>query len=244
MASARVGGEAAPSLDLRRESVDGIAAGVCPKKPYFVTAVERPDVRFPASCDAYRCPTCGPRKAEQAAAVMTWAIRRAAALYGVRSRLVTLTNAPLTHQQRRQKVRDVTRWARRELGIEWELGWAVETGGKTGMVHIHAVQWGTQKIPQAVLQDRWGAIVDVRAVKTPAAGIYAVKEALTVAGYAVKGGTSADTLAAHLDLNGGRAAHWSRGFLHGMTKREVLGEVRRELADGEALTWVLVPAWS
>lgn len=263
-------GAAGPSLDLCSESVDGprsrsdriealrerirkqggpAAVGVhlppeiCPKRPYWVQSQERRELRYPASCDAYRCDVCGPRKAEQAAALMTWAIRTAAAS-GLRSRLVTLTRAPETHQQRRQKIRDLTRWAKNDLGIEFEIGWAVETGSKTGMVHIHGIQWGSQKIPQAALQDRWGSIVDVRAVRTPAAGVYAVKEALTVAGYTVKGATNPAQLADHLDLNGGRAAHWSRGFLHGMTKREALGTLRAELSNGEVQTWRLVPAWT
>lgn len=217
--------------------------GVCCKRPYWVQPRERPDLRYPASCDAYLCPVCGPRKAEQAAALMTWAIRVAGAA-GLRSRLLTLTRAPVEHQRRRQKMRDFARLTRGDVGA-FEFGWAVEAGSKTGMIHVHAIQWGPQKLPRERLQDRWGAIVDVRAVKTPGAGVYTVKEALRVAGYTVKGATrSSESLSAHLDLNGGRAAHWSRGFLHGLTKREALAELRRELSDGEALTWELVPAWT
>lgn len=173
---------------------------------------------------------------------MTWAIRRAAER-GLRSRLITGTQAPADWQPRRQKVRDFVRYNREDFG-EFEMGWATEAGSKSGMIHIHGIQWGPAKLPQARLQERWGAIVDVRAVRTPAAGVYAVKEALTVAGYTVKGGTDGATLAAHLDLNGGRAAHWSRGFLHGLTKREALAEVHKSLSEGEELTWGLVPAWT
>ncbi len=66
-----------------------------------------------------------------------------------------------------------------------------------------------------------------------------------MAGYVSKGATAGDvdSLAAHLALNGGRPAHWTRGFLHGKTKREALSALRAELSDGEALTWRLVPAW-
>lgn len=175
---------------------------------------------------------------------MTWAIREAARS-GTRVRFLTLTNAPCSWQPRRQKVRDLRRWARDELGAEWEIGWSTEVGSRTGMVHVHGIEHGAQKIPQAALQDRWGAIVDIRAVRTPGAGVYTVKDALRVAGYTVKGATGDhDGLMAHLDLNGGRAAHWSRGFLHGLVKRDALAQARAELADGEVLTWRLVPAWT
>jgi hypothetical protein len=71
-----------------------------------------------------------------------------------------------------------------------------------------------------------------------------MKEARRVAGYTVKEATGDHgSLLEHLALNGGRAAHWSRGFLHGMTKREALSDLRSQLSDGEALTWRLVPAW-
>ena len=239
MTGAGSAGVAGPLLVPRRESVDELPPGICPKKPYWLTSIEHPELRFPASCDAYGCLCCGPRKAEQVAALMTWAIRQAG-----RARFLTFTLAPADWQTRRQKIRDVRRWAL-DQGYEWEIGWATERGSQTGMVHVHGIQHGAQKIPRAALQERWGAIVDVRAVKTPKAGVYAVKDALRVAGYAVKNATADhEGLLAHLELNGGRAAHWSRGFLHGLTKREALAEARAELSDGEVLTWVLVPAWT
>lgn len=237
------GRQAGSSLDLCSESVDELPSEICPKRPYWVVAKEKPDLRYPASCDAYRCGICGPRKAEQSAAIMTWAIREARRR-GLRTRLITGTQAPEEWQQRRQKVRDLRRWAVDELGVEFEMGWATERGGQTGMIHVHGIQHGSQKVPQKALQARWGAIVDIRQVRTPAAGVYAVKEALRVAGYVSKGATDVATLSDHLDLNGGRAAHWTRGFLFGLTKREALAQVRAEQADGEVYTWGLVPAWS
>lgn len=228
-----------------RRFAESLPAGICERKPYWLEAVERSDMRFPASCDAYRCPTCGPRKAEQAAAIMTWSIREAARL-GTRCRFVTLTNAPADWQRRRKKVRVMREWARRELGVEWEFGWATEVGKDVRTLpHVHGIEHGAEKIEQAALQERWGGIIDIRLVRTPAVGVYAVKDALRVAGYTVKGATGDQAaLVAHLDLNGGRAAHWSRGFLHGLTKREALAQARAELADGEVLTWRLVPAWT
>ncbi len=177
---------------------------------------------------------------------MTWALRQVEA--PSRARFFTLTLADQEWPALRQKVRDARRLLRRE-GYDWECGWAREAGARTGMLHLHGVQHGRHKVPQDRLQDLWGARVDIRAVRglrdRSGAATYTVKEALRVSGYTVKGATaSADALAEHLALNGGKApAHWTRGFLHGKTKREALTALRAELADGEALSWRLVPAW-
>lgn len=238
------------SLVLKGESVD---ENVCPRNPYWLVCDQDPQLRFPASCDSYKCPTCGPRKAREAVSVMAWGAAQ------TRARFVTLTLAPENWQQRRQKVRDLRRLLRRR-GFRWEFAWSTELGSETGMVHVHGLQHGDY-VPQAVLQDVWGAIVDIRAVRTPrgAAG-YALKEAARVAGYAMKGsrvdvrsvestppadladsGGKEDPLRAHLDLNGGRAAHWSRGYLHGQDKRGALAAVRSSGREG--LTWRLEPGW-
>jgi len=176
---------------------------------------------------------------------MTYALRHVEA--PSRARFFTLTLADQSWPLLRQKVRDARRILTRE-GYDWETAWAREAGKQTGMLHIHGVQHGRHKVPQARLQELWGARVDIREVKNlrdkTGAATYTVKEALTVAGYTVKGASaSAEGLAEHLALNGGRPAHWSRNFLHGLTKREALSELRAELSDGVPLTWRLVPAW-
>lgn len=221
------------------ESVDEIrvigADEICPKRPYVVVADDDPNLRFPASCDAYSCDKCGPRKAQQAAALATWAIRHAD-----RARFVTLTLAPEGWQQRRQKVRDLRRLMRRR-GFEWETAWTTEAGEKTGMVHVHALQHGSY-VPQRILQEVWGARVDIRKVRTGGVAQYVTKDALKVAGYVVKRTTAElGGLADHLALNGGRAMHWSRGFLHGLDKRAALASLRDELADGVPHDWHLEP---
>jgi hypothetical protein len=226
------------SLVPNRESVSEPGPVYCPKKPLDLLAVERPELRFPASCDAYFCAVCGPRKAQQGAALMTWAARKVD-----RRRLVTLTGLPDDFQRARGQVR---LWAHRlrQDGYAWEWAWAIERNPKGTGYHAHGLQHGSY-VPQALLQERWGdRIVDVRALSRPGAGVYAVKEALRVSGYVSKGATAGDgtALLEHLGRNGGRSVHWSRGFLHGNTKREALADLRRELSDGEALTWVTVPA--
>jgi hypothetical protein len=132
-------------------------------------------------------------------------------------------------------------------GYDWEWSWSVERNPAGTGLHVHACQHGAHKVPQEALQERWGAIVDVRAVRNlrdrQGVATYTVKEALKVAGYTVKGATaSAESLRDHLAVNGGRVAHWSRGFLHGETRRSALGRIREELAGEERLTWAVVPA--
>ncbi|HEY9290576.1 MAG TPA: hypothetical protein VIP98_04775 [Microlunatus sp.] len=206
---------------------------ICPKRPYVVVADDDPSLRFPASCDTYACAKCGPRKAMQAAAIAAWAIRHAD-----RGRFVTLTLAPEDWQQRRQKVRDLRRLLRGR-GYDWETAWTTEAGKETGMLHVHALQHGSY-VPQSHLQEVWRARVDIRKVETGGVAQYVTKDALKVAGYVVKGATAEhDGLADHLALNGGRAMHSSRGFLHGLDKRGALADLRTELAAGMPHDWHL-----
>lgn len=241
--SAGSDGRAAPgatSLVTYRESVGEI----CPRKPVLVVCDQAPDLRFPASCDRYMCEVCGPRKARQKAALMTWAARQAK-----RARLVTLTHLPtdddgaLDWQRARAQVRDWLYRVRQDYA-GFEMGWAIERNPRGTGYHAHGLQHGPY-VPQAVLQERWGGrIVDIRALRQPAAGVYAIKEAVRVAGYTVKGGTeNFDGLQKHLAINGHRAAHFTRGFLHGLTSREALGAIAAEQNDGEPRTWHLEPAW-
>lgn len=218
----------APSIKVKGSSA------LCPKRLTVVVCDQDPTLRFPASCDAYGCDACGPRKALQAAAVAAWAIRRAD-----RARFTTLTMAPEDWQRRRQKARDFRRSLARQ-GYAWEWGWTTERGSRTGMVHVHGLQHGSY-VPQRAVEAAWGARVDIRAVTTGGIAQYVTKDALKVAGYTVKGATAAASgLRQHLDLNGGRAMHWSRGFLHGLDKRAAALEMRRELSPhASSQTWHL-----
>lgn len=212
---------AATSLVPKGESVPDR----CPTTPYDLVCVERPDLRVPASCDRWACPFCGPREASRRARVLAWARPE---------RFVTLTQAPEDWQRLRAKLRKLTMRVRQEgLTVEW--AWTVERGTQTGMIHIHALQHG-QFIPQAKLQDWWGAIVHIERIRQPkGATRYALKEANRVAGYTLKG--SHQAMLAHLDLNGGRVCHYSRGYLHGKRVREV----EKLLWPGQPdLTWVAV----
>lgn len=215
--------------------VEGVGR-ICPKRPMVVVCDQDSSLRYPASCDAYRCECCGPRKAMQAAALGAWAIRQAD-----RGRFFTGTLAPEDWQARRQKMRDVRRYmARRGYpGLEW--AWSTEKGSKTGMVHVHALVHGPF-IPAPVWNEVWGARTNIKAIRTEGVARYVTKESLRVAGYSVKGTRAGmESMQEALDLNGGRPLHWSRGFLHGRTKRDAMTELRAELAGGEERTWHLEP---
>jgi hypothetical protein len=225
-------------------------AGYCPRRPYDVVAVERPSLRRPASCGRTRCETCGPSIAMQTAAVATWATRKVE-----HSRFFTGTLRPddwdMPWDALRQKMRDCRRAIRGE-GYGWEIQWAAERGKKNGMLHVHGIQHGGDRngwVPSRLLRRVWGARAELKHINEPALdGVkvarYTIEEARRVVGYIGKNASSAAGMEAHLQLNGGRVAHRSRAFLHGATKREALADLRRELSEGEPLTWVLEPAWT
>lgn len=199
----------------------------CPRQPFDVVDLLNPALRFPSTCRTYSCPYCGPIKARRKAAVISWAKPE---------RFVTLTLAPDRWQSMRQKIRRLTMQIRR-AGYQWEVAWTVEKGKKTGMIHVHQLQHGSY-VPQQWLQEKWGAIVDIRAITyDKGAADYVLKEAERVTKYSLKG--TAD-FAAHLDLNGGRAVHMSRRYLHGLRTADVLAAI----ATGEDVSvpheWALV----
>lgn len=128
-----------------------------------------------------------------------------------RSRLITLTRAAPDWQHRRTEVRDLARRLR-SSGYRCEWIWTTEAGSRSGMIHVHAVQFGDY-VKQAVLQDMWGGrLIDIRAAHARH-GAYISKAGAAVANYISKGGREHLDLA--LTLNGGRLHHWSRGFWGG-----------------------------
>ena len=174
---------------------------------------------WPADCDSGRCQVCGVNRARVRARLITARCRDVD-----HPRFVTFTNAPGDWQKRRGQVRDLGRRIR-ESGRQNQWIWVTERGSKTGMIHVHAIQWGDY-LPQAWLQDLWGGRrVDVRSAQ-PLHGEYISKTAARVAGYVSKSG--AEDLDAALDLNGGRLHHWSRGFF-GMPIREYRKSIAEQL---------------
>jgi hypothetical protein len=215
------------SLDLLRESVGEISPERCPRTPWDVICLDDLEKRFSGTCNTWRCVYCGPRKARQKAAVMT---------YAKPERFVTLTRAPKDWQTLRMKLRDLRRVLIEE-GYQWELAWTVELT-KKGVPHVHGLQHGVY-VPKKVLDRHWGAITDIKEIEgvRGAAG-YAMKEACRVSGYAMKG---IREIEAHLDRNGGRGMHLTRGYLRGQTTGEVLKQMQRDRNGGNDLRWMLIP---
>jgi hypothetical protein len=101
-----------------------------------------------------------------------------------------------------------------------EIAWALELNPKGTGVHAHALSHG-EYIPSNRLRELWGGrFVDIRTASHHASGY--MGKALTMAGYAAK------SMEAHLELNGNRAIHMSRGYLHGKTARQALREMKSD----------------
>jgi hypothetical protein len=156
-----------------------------------------------------------------------------------RSRFITLTlpqeRWDITWDQLRQKLRDFKRYMKLR-GYEVEWLWTVEQGSKNGALHVHALAHGDY-LPQPVAQEVWGGIAHLEAIRhDDRVSRYVLKQAARVAGYALKG-ASDGSYREHLDLNGGRVAHWSRGFFHGRKLDEVFAEAS---TGGDEGPWVSV----
>jgi hypothetical protein len=136
--------------------------------------------------------------------------RRALEESGVRVRFITLTLAPEGWQPTRQAV---FHWLERlrRAGYRMQVLWVVEEGSEHGMKHIHAVQWG-DFIPKEVLSASWPfGSTQIEAAR--AATDYLAKGVMR---YVAKGIDDQATIEAHMNLNGGRAAHWSTRFFGGV----------------------------
>lgn len=209
----------APSLDLLRQTVP------CPTPRGHLHHLPT-GRRLPAPCKRQACSVCGPLEA--------WVRARAIASADP-ARFIVATYPPgdwdgLTFEKHRAKVKRF-RFTLEELFGPIQWAWTVEVGAG-GNPHINLLQKGPSKLPQPVLQAKWGGIVHVSRIKrASASGRYAMKEAMRVSGYALKeaGGKLDD----HLRLNGGRLAHWSRGYFDGRR----FDDVRRDLAGDSGSEW-------
>lgn len=123
------------------------------------------------------------------------------------------------------------------FAVEWS--WSVEANPRGTGHHVHGHQHG-DFIPQAQLSDMavrrgMGEVVYIKAAERyGSAKGYGLK-ALT---YGMKGATREESHGVHLDLNGGRLSHHSRGFF-GVPVREAERLAVESRRGGEPSPWLL-----
>lgn len=129
-----------------------------------------------------------------------------------RVRFITLTRAPEGWQATRTAM---WRWLQhlRRQGYAMHVLWVVEVG-EGGMKHVHVIQWG-DFIPIRALELSWPH-GSTRIEAAQAAVDYLAKG---VVRYVAKGlDGDQEAIEDHMNLNGGRAAHWSREFFAGESR--------------------------
>jgi hypothetical protein len=129
-------------------------------------------------------------------------------------RFITLTQVPDGWEPTRKAMQDWNQNLRRR-GYEMHVLWVVERGSQTGMKHVHAIQWG-DFIPKAVLSESW-PYGSTQIEGARAATNYLAKGVLKYVAKGLDG--DPDSIEAHMNLNGGRAAHWSRDFFAGDSRK-------------------------
>lgn len=100
-------------------------------------------------------------------------------------------------------------------GLAGEMLHVIERGENTGMKHVHIVQHGPKKIPIPALEAAW-PYGSTQIQSARAATDYLGKGVIRYVAKELDGDGS--SIEAHMNLNGGRAAHWSRGFFAGMSR--------------------------
>lgn len=201
-------------LDTRSEKAWTLREDACPLEGFSAVDRTTGEIAWSATCSSARCYRCSRMVSARSFAL---ARRAMGEINDQRVRFVTLTLAPDDWQDLRRKMRDLAQYLRRR-GIEVNWLWVVEEGSKTGMRHVHAVQWG-DFIPWRDLLGWWGARVQIEA--SSAAVGYLGKNIIRYLGKGLDGDREA--IESHMNLNGGRAAHWTRGFFAGLSREGFAG---------------------
>lgn len=165
------------------------------------------EVAWRPTCKNARCRRCSRQVSAQ-----TFALARRAVEDAPRLRFITLTRAP----EGWQNTREALKYFRKSLGRHGVAGESlvvIERGSETGMKHAHLVQHGPRKIPIPLLEAAW-PYGSTQIESAHAAINYLGKGVLRYVAKGIDGG--AESLTEHMDINGGRAAHWSTGFFDGM----------------------------
>jgi hypothetical protein len=164
------------------------------------------EIAWRPTCKNARCSRCSRQVSAQTFALA----RRALEESGARVRFITLTRLPEGWDAAHQAVKIWLKHLRRQ-GYRMHVLWVVEKGSETGMKHAHVVQWG-DFIPKAELSASWPyGFTQIEGARS--AVDYLAKG---VVRYVAKGlDGDAQAIEEHMNLNGGRAAHWSTEFFDG-----------------------------
>lgn len=160
------------------------------------------------TCKNARCRRCSRQVSAQ-----TFALARKALEPLEHVRFITLTQVPEGWEETRQSIKSWLLHLRRE-GVEMNALTVVERGEENGMKHVHAVQWG-DFIPKDLLDQSWPhGYNEIEAAR--AATDYLAKGVLKYVAKGIDG--DGEQIEEHMNLNGGRAAHWTRGFFAGKSR--------------------------
>lgn len=184
------------------------------------------ELAWSASCKNARCERCARRYARRTFGLARTAIDGCADHREGRTcevcrettpdrvRFITLTTRPgllETWQEKRKALQDWRQVLARH-SVAGEMLYVAERGSETGMDHVHVVQHGPRKIPMDLLDRSWPyGFTQIESAR--GAVDYVGKQALRYVG---KGADARETIEQHMNLNGGRAAHWTRGFFRGL----------------------------
>jgi hypothetical protein len=189
--------------------------------------VETREVR-PVPCSRLACWVCAGYLAWKRSLAMAWARPQ---------RRFELTLVGDDFQTARARVKRF-RHAVVSNGYAWEHSWMIEPNPAGTGHHLHGYQHG-DFVPQATLSDiadgeGMGMRVYIKALAGSKATGYGLK-ALT---YGLKGITRGESHRLHLDANGDRLSHHSRGF-YGVPVREAERLALAEHREGGASSWVI-----
>lgn len=185
----------------------------CPLDGAVSVDVTTGELAWLPSCKNARCVACSRRVSARTFALA----RRVTEIeteQGGWVRFITLTQAPEGWAETRQAVKAWLLYLRR-AGLAMHVLWVVEKGTETGMKHIHVIQRG-DFIPKAILDQSWPHGSTNIAAARQAASDYLAKGVVPYIAKGIDG--HREGVVDHMNLNGGRAAHWSRGFFLGVAR--------------------------
>jgi hypothetical protein len=177
----------------------------CPLEGWISYDRTTGEIVWRPTCKNARCRRCSRQVSAQ-----TFALARRALEEVDRVRFITLTRAPEGWEETRQAMK-VWLLHLRRLGFDMRVMWVVEKGDDTGMKHVHAIQWGDY-VPKETLSESWPyGMTQIEGAR--AASNYLAKGVVRYVAKNLDG--DHQSIEGHMNLNGGRAAHWSREFFAG-----------------------------